>query len=201
MKTSIKYIFYTLLLITLVGSGVYLGSQFSFFKTHSEINEEVLLERVRNVIKLGTVEATFSEIFNYSDYYSYDISPFRKKALIKIRANVLIGYDLDSIDIKLDYFSRTVVISDIPPAKIISIDHDLEYYDITEGSFNTFSKDDYNMLQKQSKGFIRKKVMDSKLFAQSDKQLQEHFFTLNWLLEESDWKLRIKESKKGFLRN
>lgn len=201
MKTSIKYIFYTLLLITLVGSGVYIGYRFSFFKTHSEINEEVLLERVRNVIKLGTVEATFSEIFNYSDYYSYDISPFRKKALIKIKANVLIGYDLDSIDIKLDYFSRTVVISDIPPAKIISIDHDLEYYDITEGSFNTFSKDDYNMLQKQSKGFIRKKVEDSKLFAQSDKQLQEHFFTLNWLLEESDWKLKIKESKKGFLRN
>ena len=159
------------------------------------------MERVRNVIKLGTVEATFSEIFNYKDYYSYDFSPFRKKALIKIRARVLIGYDLDSIDIKLDYFSQTIQVSKIPPAKIISIDHDLEYYDITEGSFNTFSKDDYNMLQKQSKEFIRKKVEDSDLFTQADKELYEHLNTLDWLLEESGWKLNIKESKRGNLRN
>lgn len=201
MKTSIKYIFYILLLICLMGSGAYLGYRFSLFKTHKEINQEVLLERVRNVIKLGTVEATMSEIFNYKDYYSYDISPFRKKALIKIKARVLIGYDFESIDIELDYFSQTIHISKIPPAKIISIDHDLEYYDITEGSFNTFSKDDYNMLQKQSKEFIRKKVEDSDLFAQADKELYEHLATLNWLLEESGWKLNIKESKRGILRN
>jgi len=196
---SIKYIFYTLFLLIIVGLAGYFGYRFSFLQKHSEIKEEVLLEKVQNVIQLGTVEGVFSEIFQYSDHYNYDISPFRKKALIKIRAKVLVGYDLDSIDIKVEYFTQSVRIENIPDPRILSIDHELEYYDITEGTFNSFSKDDYNMLQRQSKEFIRAKVLESKLFDRSDEQLAEHFKTLNWLLEDSGWEVKIMRGDRGFL--
>ena len=199
MKVSIKNKIYFLLFFLIIGASAYTGYKFSFVGKHTNIQQDVLLERIENVIKLGTVEGVFSEIFNYSDYYSYDISPFRKKALIKIRAHVLIGFEMDSITIDVNYLTRKVVISDIPKARILSIDHELEYYDITEGTFNSFTKDDYNMLQKQSKGFIRKKAMESDLFERAEVQLNDHILMLNWFLTDAGWELDFKrDGEKGY---
>ena len=196
MKNTIKYLFYFVVLILLLGVGFYAGSKLSFFNSKTEISQEILLERVENVVKLGTVEGVFSEIFKYSDYYTYDISPFRKKALIKIRAHVLIGYDLDSMEVKIDHFRKKIRIKELPDPGIISIDHDLEYYDITEGTFNSFTTDDYNMLQKQSKDYIRKKANESDLFVRSEKQLHQHLSALNWILKDSGWEIVMPDRTK-----
>jgi len=196
MRISLKHIILFILVLGLIVMSGYYGYKFSLVEKHTEIKKEVLLERIKNVIKLGTVEGVFSEIYNYSDYYYYDISPFRKKALIRIRATVLVGYNLDSFDIKINQFNKKVIIRGFTGPEILSIDHEMDYYDITEGSFNTFTKEDYNMLQKQSKDFIRKKAEESDLFESADRQLQEHISLLEWLLKESGWEIIVLKKRK-----
>lgn len=196
MKVSVRFVLYPLIMIAMVLLGAYLGYRFSHFRQETTIQQEALMEKVQNVLKLGTVEGVFSEIFNYSDYYTYDISPFRKKALIRIRAHVLVGYELDSLEININQFSKKVVINRLPRPTILSIDHELKYYDITEGTFNSFSAEDYNRLQKQSKDFIRKKAMESSLFHDADRQIREHLSTLGWLLREQGWDIEIKQDPK-----
>ena len=48
-----------------------------------EVTEEskILLEKIKTVSKLVTVEGYFSEIYDYQEYWGYDLSPFRKKSL------------------------------------------------------------------------------------------------------------------------
>ncbi|MBK9982670.1 MAG: DUF4230 domain-containing protein [Saprospiraceae bacterium] len=46
------------------------------------------------------------------------------------------------------------MISGMPPAEILSVDHDLDYYDLSEGFFNSFSTEDYNKINADAKDFV-----------------------------------------------
>ncbi|MEY4926732.1 MAG: hypothetical protein RI894_1168, partial [Bacteroidota bacterium] len=105
-------------------------------------DSKVLLEKVQKVCKLVTVEGTFSDIYSYKDYQYYDVSLFQKKALIVVNAKVLVGVDLTKASFKADHTAKTLTISQIPSAEIMSIDPDMRYYDISEGTFNQFSADE-----------------------------------------------------------
>jgi len=155
------------------------------------------MEKVESVVKLGTVEGVISEIFQYSDFYNYDISPFRKKALIKIKAVVLVGFDLENMDVEVNSLSKKVLINKLPTPQILAIDHDLDYYDITEGTFNSFTREDYNMLQSQAKEFIRKKALESDLFNRAENQLKEQLKLLNWLMNENGWEIEVKGGREN----
>ena len=56
------------------------GKRSQFFENQQHVSASVVVEKMEKVLKLVTVEATLSEIYNYKDFYSYDISPLRKKA-------------------------------------------------------------------------------------------------------------------------
>ncbi|MBP7184461.1 MAG: DUF4230 domain-containing protein, partial [Saprospiraceae bacterium] len=58
---------------------------------------DVLLEKIKYVSKLVTVEGYFSELYNYKDYWQYDWWPFQRKALIRVKAKVSAGYDLSQM--------------------------------------------------------------------------------------------------------
>jgi hypothetical protein len=197
MRRTLKTVLSLVVVLALIIGSAFFGYRFSLMEKHTSVEKEILLEKVNNVFKFGTVEGVFSEIFNYSDYYSYNISPLRKKALIRIRATVLVGYELDSIDINVNNITQKLIIKNVPEPRIISIDHELDYYDITEGYFNSFSREDLNMLQKQSKDFIRKKALESSLFENAEKQLDQNLQMLNWALQESGWEIIIKEKEKS----
>jgi hypothetical protein len=109
---------------------------------HRKEESEVLLEKIRSVAKLVTVEGYFSEIYDYEDYWGYDIAPLRKKALLRVKAKVSVGYDLGAMKFELKPEEQQLRISGIPEPHIISIDHDVDYYDITEGTFNSFTEKD-----------------------------------------------------------
>jgi hypothetical protein len=40
------------------------------------------------------------------------------------------------------------------PVELISLDHTLDYYDISEGTFNSFSAEDYNKINNDVKEHI-----------------------------------------------
>lgn len=159
-------------------------------ETHTE-EATVLLERIEKVTKLITVEGYFSEVYKYKDYYKYDISLLRKQALMRIQAKVSVGYDLSGLDITVDESNKKVIMVFPDSAQILSVEHDLDYYDISEGTFNSFDKDDYNKLNASAKDFIREKAMQSDLFDTAGAQLEDMVDIIRALVSASDYTLEV----------
>lgn len=169
-----------------------------FYRRGEPVEQEsstVLLERIKAVAKLVTVEGYFSEIYDYQDYYGYDLSMLRKKALIKVKAKVLVGFNLEKMRITAEASSKTIVVTSVPGPEILSIEHDLQYYDLQEGLFNSFSEKDYNKLNTNAKEFIRRKALDSDLFSRAQKQRDDIFSMMRFMTESAGWKLKIEGMK------
>lgn len=174
-------------------SGVFL-TRWYFQKSEivEEENSTVLLEQVKAVSKLITVEGYFSEIYDYQDYYGYDLSIFRKKALIRVKAKVHVGYDLEKMKITAQPNRKTIVMTGLPPAELIALEHDLDYYDIQEGIFNTFTTSDYNKLNAKAKDFIRQKAQESELFDAAQRQRNQLFEMIRFMVESAGWQLEVE---------
>lgn len=191
MSNIIKKIGWGVALIAFFVLGAWLGR--SYFLSESAVKEEenveVLLEKIKTVAKLVTVEGYFSEVYDYKDYWRYDVSPFRKKALLRVRAKVSVGYDLGDISVEARPEEQVIVISNLPDPEIISIDHDIDYYDITEGTFNSFSEADYNMLNRRAKSYIEEKALESDLLLSAEKQGNQLLDLMRFMAENAGWRL------------
>ncbi len=155
----------------------------------AEEQSEVLMEKVKTVAKLVTVEGYFSEVYSYQDYWKFDLSWFQKKALIRVKAKVSVGYDLGKMSIEALPQQKKIVISNLPDPQIISIDHDLDYYDLDEGSFNSFDKDDYNKINSNAKEKIRQAAEASDIFLTAETQSNEMFELIQFIVEGAGWEL------------
>lgn len=166
---------------------------FQGMKVKKEEQATILLEKIKNVSKLITVEGYLTEIYDYKEYYGYDWSPFRKKALLRVKAKVSVGVDLGNMDIALNQENKTVTISGIPAPSILSIDHQVDYYDLQEGTFNNFTSDDITRLNTNAKNFIRAKAEESELMNAAGEQTRKVIDMLRFLVETDGWRLEVKE--------
>ena len=179
MAKFYKYLMIILVILLAIGIAWYSGFKASFFEKKSTLTQEVVLEQIKNVVKLGTVEGYFSEIYNYKEHYGPDMSFFTKKALIRVKAKILAGFDLEKINVKVDENTKTVKIENLPEPQILSIEHDLDYYDITEGMFNSFTTEDYNKMNNQAKIYIKNVALKTNLMQNAKNQLNSHLQVLN----------------------
>lgn len=152
----------------------------------------VLVEQVRAVTKMIAVEATLSEIYEHTDFWGYDFAPFRKKALVRVKAKVSIGYDLEELSILTDELTRTITIHYPSRPEILSIDQDLDYYDLSSGWLNSFDEKALSDLQSKARTFIEQKVRESDLFSQAEAQRARWLANLNDIVSLAGWKLVVK---------
>lgn len=195
MAKFYKYLILILIILLAIGIAWYSGFKASFFEKKSTLTQEVVLEQIKNVVKLGTVEGYFSEIYNYKEHYGPDMSFFTKKALIRVKAKILAGFDLEKINVKVDETTKTVKIENLPEPQILSIEHDLDYYDITEGMFNSFTTADYNKMNNQAKIYIKNVALKTNLMQNAKNQLNSHLQVLNILMSSYGWKLEVENLK------
>lgn len=195
MAKFYKYLIIILIILLAIGIAWYSGFKASFFEKKSTLTQEVVLEQIKNVVKLGTVEGYFSEIYNYKEHYGPDMSFFTKKALIRVKAKILAGFDLEKINVKVDETTKTVKIENLPEPQILSIEHDLDYYDITEGMFNSFTTADYNKMNNQAKIYIKNVALKTNLMQNAKNQLNSHLQVLNILMSSYGWKLEVENLK------
>ncbi len=167
-------------------------------ETTTSEDATVLLERMQQVAKLITVEGYFSEIYDYKDYWHYDILPLRKKALLRVKAKVSVGYDLSRLTFEARPEERVIVLSNLPDPEILSIDHDIDYYDIQEGLFNTFSREDYNRLNADAKELIRKRALESDLFLVAEEQSNQLQEMMRFMAQSAGWTLRFQPRTPAF---
>lgn len=157
-----------------------------------QVSSTVLLERIRPVLKLVTVEGDFNEMYTYSDAQaSFDwlksFSPFQKKAMLRVKARVSVGYDLEGMDLDIDEASKTLRLKGMTAPQVLSIEHDIDYYDMESGTFNPFTAQDHTRMEAQAKNMIRSKIPESGLFRAAADRKQEMITVVRLLAESSGW--------------
>src|SRR5688572_9147931 len=168
------------------------GMKFKWpFQAKTSESSVVLLEKIRTVCKLVTAEGQFAEIYEYKESLPFAKPFFDKKALIRVKATVSVGYDLSEINMVPDEKSQTIVISNLPSAEIIAVEHDLDYYDLTEGFFNQFSTEDYNKMNARAKEFIVSQVHKSPLMDAADEKRDELLEVIRYMVEQAGWQVVV----------
>jgi hypothetical protein len=157
----------------------------------SEIESTDIVNKIEKVLKMVTVEGHFSEIMTYSDYQYLDIPGFRKKAIIKVDGKVLVGYDLENLEINADEKTKTIRIQNMPAPRILAVDHQLRYYDIENGLFNSFTEKELSNLNAKAKELLIQKAGQTDLMKQAEAQRAEIFSLLYYMAKSSGWKIVI----------
>ncbi|MBT8184096.1 MAG: DUF4230 domain-containing protein, partial [Eudoraea sp.] len=160
-------------------------------KELTKYQSTVLLERIKSVCKLITVEGDFAEIYKYENTKERFLSlvSSKKKALIVINAKAQIGYDLNKLMMHADEGKKKIILTNFPKPEILSIVPDLEFYDIKNGLFNTFNPDDLTALNQEAKEHIREKIPQSGLMDTAGREALEAVLLIEKLVETIGWKL------------
>ncbi len=198
-----KKMVYPLLLAFTVGIAAFFATKgFLAFdtKTHTETQSQVLLEKVKTVCKLITVEGSFSDIYSHKDYYWQDISIFRKKALLKVKAKVGVGYDLSKYTFDMDNTTKTITLKKNTRPEILYVDTDVNYYDMSEGTFNSFKPEELTKLNQKAKQHIRDQAEISSLIEAAAKQGNQVDELIQLIVEQAGWKLVVLEEKEVLLK-
>lgn len=177
-------------------AGVFLTWQYTRPSRPVE-NAAVLLEQVRNVAKLTTVEGQYSEVYNYSEYQGYFSFFWDKKVLVRVRATVAAGYDFEQLHIEVDSLKKVIRMSALPEPQILSIDHTLDYYDISEGLFASFSPEDYNRINQRAKDLIRDQAIKSNLLGAARDQGNKMMELVRFMVQNAGWTLEVTSSPAG----
>ena len=164
---------------------------FSFFrgKRSKEVTTHqsaVLLEKMKSVCKLISVEGEFAEIYKYENVKDFmSLVSSKKKALIVIKAKAQIGYDLSKILMHANEDKREIVLDNFPQPEILSI----EFYDIKSGFFNFFVPEDLTKLNLEAKKHIREKIPESGLMDTARKEALQTVLIMEKIVETIGWKL------------
>ena len=157
-----------------------------------EVSATVLLERVRPVLKLVTVEGDFSELYTYRtadatfDWMKH-FTPFQKKAILRVKGRASVGYDLEGMQLDLDEATRTVRLMGMDKPTLLSLEHDVDYFDLDEGSFTSFTAADHTRINAQAKELIRGKVATSGLYQAAEARRNEMLMVLKAVVENAGW--------------
>ena len=173
--------------------GWYVGFKNNFGEPQVTESANTMMEKMQKVFKFVAAEGQISEIYDYKDYQYYDISPLRKKILVRVNAKVLVGYDFEKASFRIDEVSKTIFIDSIGPAELLAIDHDLDYYDIQEGTFNTFSEQELNDINTKAKNYAAAIVEESDLYKIADEQKQDLIDMLTVAAQSTGWNIEVKD--------
>lgn len=181
--------FLTLVLGILLGAiSLYFINQY-FIKKSAVTNSEVLLENIKKVCKLTTVEGEFTDILDHKEYVRFDFYPFQKKAILKVKAKVAAGYNLEQLNFEINDATRQIVVSEFPKTEILSVDMDVQYFDISEGIFNSFTEEELTNLNAMAKDLITLKAYNSILLKDAEAKALDLLESLRLMAESFGWQL------------
>lgn len=156
-----------------------------------EANTALIQKELKNVGKLIVTEGSYSQVLSYSDSKDllYGLFDARKRALIVVNAKATIAYDLSKVEMEVDESRKTVTITKIPEPEL-SINPNIEYYDMQQDYLNQFNASDYNKIKQRVEKSLRKKIEASELQTNAENrlisELQKIYIltnTMGWTLE------------------
>lgn len=167
----------------------YLGKKQS--KQLTTRQSQLLLDKIKSVCKLTTVEGDFSEIYHYEDKSEHFLKLIssKKRALIVIKAKASVGYDLKKLRLKADKEKKQVQILQFPQPEILTVETDFTYYDKKDGLLNKFGAEDLTTLNKEAKQYIIDKVPESGLIQTAKKEALDAILIIEKIVETIGWEL------------
>lgn len=194
MKKLNQIIFIILLLIGGLALGFFLGFKSEMFKSEEVESAQVMMEKIAKVFKMVAVEGEVSEIYDYKAYQYLDVSFLRKKALVRVKAKVSIGYDLDKVEFVIDESTKTIRMKNFPDPELLYVEHDLDYYDLQESMFNEFSAEDLSKINKRAKEYAVTLIEKGPLFEKAREQKKEVISLLSDMWTQTGWTLVIEDN-------
>lgn len=155
-----------------------------------EESTDLIQKQIKNVGKLVVTEGNFSQVFSYKDSrrFYFDVLSARKKALIIVNADVTVAYDLSKLETKVNPETKTVTITYIPEEEI-SINPNIQYYDVTQDYLNQFAAEDYNKIQRRIEKSLRNKIENSSLKSNARNRLVSELQKIYILTNSMGWTL------------
>lgn len=185
--------------------GIILGAVLSFWgmsffnqrKGVQKIERQsvILIEKIKSVCKLISVEGDFAEIYHYEDTKNHllKLIASKKKAILLINAKAHVGFDLSQIKMEANNDTKEIVLTHFPEPKVLTVETTIKYYDKKEGLFNKFDAADLTELNKEAKAFIDEKIPESGLLNTASKEALDTILMIEQLLETSGWKLNYTQ--------
>lgn len=185
-----------LLFAGLIGGAIisfFIFQRFSVSKTRSVTEKQsvVLLDKIKKVSKLITVEGEFAEIYHHENTKEkfLGLLSSKKKAIILINAKTHIGFDFRKIKMHADNKKKTIVLSEFPQPEVLSIEPNIRFYDIQNGLLNKFSSEDLTQVNQEAKEHILQKIPESNLMQTANNEALEAIALMQNLVETIGWKL------------
>lgn len=159
-------------------------------KVEVKENSHTVVESIRKVFKIVFAEGHFNELYNFEETRKlFGFIPSTKRALVIIKAKVLVGYDFKKCVWEVDEQNRKVKMISFPEPEILSIEPDYLYYNFDEGIFNLLGRDDLTKIQINGKRQVEEAAIKSHLpkiaADQMHTMLTEVLQSKNWQLEGS----------------
>ncbi len=180
--------------VLIFGLAFYLGVQFASKSSKDnstiEYDTRLIQEQIKNVGKLVVTEGHFSQVMTYKDQKKYllDMISFDKKALVVVNADVTVGFDLSKIKYNIDAKNKVVSITHIPEAEL-KISPDIKYYNVDQSTFNEFTGDDYNKINKIARENLTQKIAKSTLKSNAKNRLVSELSKILIVTRSMGWKL------------
>ena len=189
-----------LLLLLVFATGFWVGKTWSEAGARLGPEEEaqVLVEKIRQVSKLVTIEGDFLEYYDYENRPSFYNShywitdQFKKTVQLRVRAKVLVGYDLHGIRVDAYPEERRIVISNLPDPEILAIDHHVDFFDKEATIFWPLSDEDYLRVSHGAEEQIRKAALNSEMIDRARKEGNELFDIMAFMVTSTGWSLEIE---------
>ncbi len=155
----------------------------------------VIMEKIRKVWKLITVEGEFAEIYHYENTKERFMSMVssKKKAILLINAKAHVGYDLSKIKMEANNDKKVIRLTEFPDPQILSLETDLKYYDKKEGLFNKFDSTDLTEVNSQAKEHVLLKIPESGLFDTAKSEALEAVLLIQNIVETIGWTLDYED--------
>ena len=113
----------------------------------------------------------------------------KKAAKLRIRAKVLVGYDLEKLSIRADNARQTIEIANLPEPEIIAIDHDIDQFDNEASIFRPLNSDDYKKIDRGAQEKIRNAALNSDLLQSARDQGNDLLELIGFMVTNTGWKV------------
>lgn len=181
--------------IVLILTGLLLFFGYHYFKNDEtedlEYNTNLIQQQIKNVGKLVVTEGHFAEVLTYKDQKKTYIPglTFDKKALVVINADVTVSFDLSKITYEVNEENKVLILKNIPEEEI-AIYPDVKYFNTESSTFNEFTGEDHNKINKIAKENLAKKIEQSSLKKNAKNRLLSELTKFLVLTNSMGWTLQ-----------
>lgn len=185
-----KYIYIVSSLVLGFLLSYWVMSQFNARKVTND--SHAIAYEIKRLNKMIVAEQAYSDIYSHKNSLSFPgferFMSFDKKVLLLVNAKVQATYDLSKLKVEVDAEKKKITLYEIPPLEV-QIYPDVQFYDMEQSTFNSFSKDELNEVKNNAIKKIEQVVDRSKLEKEAREQLLDNLLNLYFLADAYQWEI------------